>query len=237
MVKIVRGVVLHKRRKPFEHGLKFVNYMWLIDLTAPIPGFVARKLKTKDHFGGKADSILSAVRTFAQTNGEDIAETDTVTMACSLRTTGYVFNPLSVYWCFDENGKCKWAIMEIHNTYGDRHAHLIKPDAQGNARVSKEFYVSPFFTIDGQYETRTLIYGDKLTLVVNLFQNNEFVFSASFTGTARVANLTQRLQAYLRTPFSTMQAMIRIRAHGIWLWARRLPVIARPKHPTQIGMQ
>lgn len=237
MVKIVRGVVLHKRRKPFEHGLKFVNYMWLIDLTSPLPAFVARKLKTKDHFGGQVDSILEAVRIFAQAQGESVSTSDKVTMVTSLRTNGYVFNPLSVYWCFDSVGNCKWAIMEIHNTYGDRHAHLIKPDAKGNSRVNKEFYVSPFFTIDGEYETRTLIDGNEVTLVVNLFQNKEFVFSASFTGTASEATRTQRLKAYFRTPFSTLQAMTRIKAHGIWLWARRLPVIARPQHPTQIGMQ
>ena len=97
--------------------------------------------------------------------------------------------------------------------------------------------MSPFFTIDGRYETRTLIAGDKVTLVVNLFQNDEFVFSASFTGTAQDASFANRCKAYVRTPFSTLQAMARIRAHGIWLWIRRLPVIARPTHQTQIGMQ
>ena len=236
-IRIVRGVVLHKRRKPFAHGLKFVNYMWLIDLTQPLPAFVKRKLKTADHFGGNADSMLDAVRTFAEAQGESIAATDSITMVCSLRTSGYVFNPLSVYWCFDASGHCKWAIMEIHNTYGDRHAHLIKPDALGKSKVAKEFYVSPFFTIDGEYETQTLVDGNKVTLVVNLFQNKHFVFSASFTGTAQDATFANRCKAYVRTPFSTIQAMIRIRAHGIWLWMRRLPVIARPNHPTQIGMQ
>lgn len=236
-VRIVRGAVLHKRRKPFEHGLKFHNYMWLIDLTSSRPAFVERRLKPQDHFAGKSETVLDAVKAFATANGETVAPTDSVTMACSLRTNGYVFNPLSVYWCFSADGTCKWAIMEIHNTYGDRHAHLIKPDAKGNCRVSKEFYVSPFFTIEGHYETRTLIDGDKVTLVVNLFQNDEFVFSASFTGTAQDATFINRCQAYLRTPFSTLQAMVRIRAHGIWLWIRRLPVIARPHHPTQIGMQ
>ena len=236
-VRIVRGVVLHKRRKPFVHGLKYTNYMWLLNLSAPLPAFVSRKLKTQDHFAGKSATILEGVKAFAASQGESVASSDTVMMACSLRTNGYVFNPLSVYWCFDAQGQNKWAIMEIHNTYGDRHAHLIKPDAKGNARVEKEFYVSPFFTIEGHYETRTLIDGDKVTLVVNLFQNNEFVFSASFTGTAQDATFANRCKAYFRTPFSTLQAMARIRAHGIWLWMRRLPVIARPHHPTQIGMQ
>jgi DUF1365 family protein len=237
MVRIIRGVVLHKRRAPFTHALKFANYMWEIELTKPLPAFVARRLKPADHFGGEAPSVLEAVKTFAASAEENVRPDDRVVMVTSLRTTGYVFNPLSVYWCYGSDGVCRWAIMEIHNTYGDRHAHVIHPDAQGKAKVSKEFYVSPFFTIDGEYETRTSIDGDNVVLVVNLFQNNEFVFSASFTGKAKEASQLNRLFAVIRTPFSTLQAMTRIRIHGIWLWLRRLPVIARPIHPTQIGMQ
>ena len=50
------------------------------------------------------------------------------------------------------------------------------------------------------------------------------------------ASIKNRLIAYLRTPFSTFQAMARIKAHGIWLWLRRLPVVPRPVHPKQSGM-
>ena len=237
MVRIIRGVVLHKRRKPFVHALKFTNYMWEIELTKPLPAFASRRLKAKDHFGGQSSSVLEAVKTYAASAGETLNAEDRVVMVTSLRTTGYVFNPLTVYWCYSPAGECKWAIMEIHNTYGDRHAHLIHPDSQGRAKVEKEFYVSPFFKIAGEYETRTLIDGDAVTLVVNLFQNEEFVFSASFTGKAKAATQFNRLLAITRTPLSTVQAMARIRIHGIWLWLRKLPVIARPHHPTQIGMQ
>jgi DUF1365 family protein len=231
MVKLVKGKVLHQRRTPFKHGLKFTNYLWLADLREH-----QNKFLPKDHFGGEAKSMLEAVTEFAKSRGEEVRVSDKVFGLASARTNGYVFNPLSVYWCIDPNGETRWAILEIHNTYGDRHAHLLKPDAQGNSEISKEFYVSPFFTVDGEYKTRTYIDEDHVVVSVNLYQNKALVFSASFTGELMEASIKNRLTAYIRTPFSTLQATARIRAHGIWLWLRRLPVIKRPVHPKQSGM-
>lgn len=231
MVKLVRGKVLHQRRTPFVHGLKFTNYLWLVDLNSK-----QNKLLPKDHFGGEAPTMLDAVRFFAQSNGEEVLPTDKVLALASARTNGYVFNPLSVYWCIDPSGRTRWAILEIHNTYGDRHVHLIKPDEKGNATLKKEFYVSPFFTVDGDYKARAFIDEKNIVVSVNLYQNNALVFSASFTGEQLEASIKNRLLAYIRTPFSTLQAMARIRAHGIWLWIRRLPVIPRPNHPKESGM-
>jgi DUF1365 family protein len=231
MVKIVKGKVLHQRRTPFKHGLKFTNYLWLINLRED-----QQKFSPKDHFGGEAETMLQAVTEFAKSRGEEISDADSLLALASSRTNGYVFNPLSVYWCLDQSGATKWAILEIHNTYGDRHAHLLHPDAKGNGEINKEFYVSPFFTIDGEYKTRTFIDQDHVVVSVNLYQNNALVFSASFTGELMEASIKNRLTAYLRTPFSTVQAMARIKAHGIWLWLRRLPVVPRPAHPKQSGM-
>ena len=205
--------------------------MWLVDLNEP-----QKKLLPKDHFGGEAKTMLEAVEHFANSRGERIENSDKVLAIASARTNGYVFNPLSVYWCITKEGEVRWSILEIHNTYGDRHAHLLKPDEKGNAKIDKEFYVSPFFQIDGEYQTRTFIDQKRVVISVNLYQNNALVFSASFTGEQLEASIKNRLVAYLRTPFSTLQAMARIRAHGIWLWIRRLPVVPRPKHPKQSGM-
>ena len=73
----------------------------------------------------------------------------------------------------------------------------------------------------------------KVAVAVNLHQGGELVFTASFQGDLMAPNLWARL----RTPLATHQAMARIKAHGIWLWLRRLPVIKRPEHPKQVGMR
>ena len=236
MVKLVVGKVLHQRRTPFKHGLKFTNYLWLIDLGEALPNYLQNRLLARDHFGGEANTLKEAVTHFVKSRGEDVNDKDQILMLASARTNKYVFNPLSVYWCLDQNSKTRWAILEIHNTYGDRHAHLIKPDANGNALLNKEFYVSPFFTVDGEYKARAYLDDEKVAVSVNLYQNNALVFTASFGGKMQEATFSNRLAATIRTPFSTVQAMARIRAHGIWLWLRRLPVIPRPDHPKQSGM-
>ena len=205
--------------------------MWFVNLDEP-----QNKLLAKDHFGSEAHTIREAVEHFVFSCGEKIETDDKLFAIASARTNGYVFNPLSVYWCIKNDGTIRWAILEIHNTYGDRHAHLLHPDEKGNAVVSKEFYVSPFFTIDGEYKTRTFFDEKSIVLSVNLYQNSAQVFSASFTGELMEASIKNRLSAYIHTPFSTLQAMARIRAHGIWLWLRRLPVVPRPAHPKQGGM-
>ena len=73
MVKIAKGKVLHQRRTPFKHSLKFVNYLWLVDLKES-----QNKLLPKDHFGGEASSMLQAVAEFAKSRNEEILNSDKV---------------------------------------------------------------------------------------------------------------------------------------------------------------
>ena len=233
---IVRGKVLHNRRKPFQHGLTFKTYEWLLDLDQPLPNSVFASFLPEDHFGGKSASLRDAVETFAREHGASIERGDRVIMLATARSIGYVFNPLSVYWCLDAGNDVRWAILEIHNTYGERHAHVIYPDAQGRVVIAKEFYVSPFFEIRGEYHVRLILDSHHVHTSVNLHQDNELIFTANFSGTPVPATRTNFLRAAVRTPFASYQTMVRIKAHGIWLWLRRLPVIKRPEHKEQVGM-
>ena len=97
MVKLVRGKVLHQRRAPFVHGLKFTNYLWLVDLDETLPKFLSNRLLAKDHFGGEATTLKEAVTFFAKSRGENLEPGDKLLMLASARTNKYVFNPLSVY--------------------------------------------------------------------------------------------------------------------------------------------
>ena len=226
---MARGVVLHKRRKPFVHGLKFKTYLLLID---PDNERV-KGLLTKDHFGGEAKTFREAISEFANSRGEKLEASDKIKMLAAVRHFGYVFNPLSVYWIYDNTNKLKWVILEIHNTYGDRHAHLVKVNENSQAEMVKEFYVSPFFTIEGNYKITAKLDERKVAVAVNLHQGGELIFTASFQGDL----MEPTAWARLRTPLATHQAMARIKVHGIWLWIRRLPVIKRPVHPKQVGMR
>jgi DUF1365 family protein len=151
-------------------------------------------------------------------------------MAAQPRSLGYAFNPISVFWCFDDAGEQAGVVLEVHNTYGDRHAYLVHPDEQGRARTEKAMYVSPFHGVDGTYDIAVPIPTDRLHVAVTLRGHSRdssggdsSPFSASLTGTRTDIPLRRTLGAALRG-----SALIRV--HGIWLWARRLPVRPRPRH-------
>ena len=69
-------------------------------------------------------------------------------MLANARVAGHVFDPLSVFWCFDSGGDLACVVAEVHNTYGERHAYLLRPDHTGTARTGKELYVSPFNDVE-----------------------------------------------------------------------------------------
>ena len=91
-----------------------------------------------------------------------------VLMAAMPRAFGYCFNPISVFWCFGPDGDQRAVVVEVHNTYGDRHAYLVHPDEQGRARTDKQMYVSPFHGTDGHYELAVPVPGDRLDVAVTL---------------------------------------------------------------------
>ncbi len=144
-------------------------------------------------------------------------------MATQARALGYCFNPITVFWCHDRGGAPVATVIEVHNTYGDRHAYLVHPDEEGRASVPKEMYVSPFHGVDGRYDVVVPEPADDLTVCVRLVTDDGAVFDASERG-ALVEDPPWRAAP------AALRGAALIRAHGLWLWARRLPIKPRPSH-------
>ena len=75
-------------------------------------------------------------------------------MLANARTLGYVFDPLTVYWCYAADGSLEGVLAEVHNTYGERHGYVVEVDERGTGHADKEFYVSPFFGVFGDYQLK-----------------------------------------------------------------------------------
>ncbi len=120
-------------------------------------------------------------------------------------------------------------VLEVHNTYGDRHAYLVHPDEQGRARTEKQMYVSPFHGTDGYYEIAVPRPGERLHVTVTLHSDDGAVFTATLDGERTGASAWRAAPAALR-------GALLIRAHGLWLWARRLGVRKRPTILRQEGV-
>lgn len=232
--------ITHVRTKPSTYTLRHRTYLWLIDPDAPprLPRALRplARFEARDHFGGTAPTIRAGLSRFLEARGVDLAD-GAVTMLTQARVLGHVFNPLTVYWCSRADGSPLCVVAEVHNTYGERHGYLLHPDGEHRATTGKEFYVSPFFPVDGGYRMRLPEPGERLDLSVHLEREGGRPFTATVRGTRRRATPRALVRLALRHPFSTVAVSLAIRLHGIRLYLRGLPVQPRPQHRPQEGMQ
>jgi hypothetical protein len=241
---IVDGFVAHRRRGPIRHEFRHRVYQWLVDLDhlprppwylRPVVGFAAQ-----DHLGGTgpgaATDIKINVERFLAQRGIDLGAAGRIVMLANARVFGHVFDPLTVFWCFGTEGTLRCMVAEVHNTYGERHAYLLTPDPAGDVGVDKQFYVSPFNDVAGDYAMRFTITDHHVGVTIALRRDGNTVFDASFTGTPTPATTTTIARFALRQPAMTQRVSALIRFHAIRLWWRGLPVVARPHHVRQEGV-
>ena len=223
---IYRSTITHTRRGPIKNRFSNTSHMWLVDLDdLPDHGPLGR-FEARDHLGDPNRTIRQNVEAFLAAEGV-VVTGGKILMASNARAFGYNFNPISVFWCHDSTGALAATLVEVHNTYGDRHAYLVHPDAQGHALVGKAMYVSPFHGTDGHYELTVPEPTDRLQITVRLVTGEGTTFDAVLNGTAVTS--TTRL-AVLKAAPSAILGALRIRIQGVLLWARRLPVQPRPSH-------
>ena len=231
---LFRTTIRHTRRTPFARTFEHRSHLWLVDLDdLPDRGLLAR-FEARDHLGSPSATIRANVESFLARHGVDVAglAAGRILMATNPRSLGYCFNPISVFWCFDAAGVQVAVVVEVHNTYGDRHAYLVHPDEQGRARAAKAMYVSPFHGVDGHYDLAVPVPGHRLDIAVTLHTADGQPFSASVTG-ERVEATRGRHSSWpstWRTAGAALRGSALIRVHGVRLWARRLPVRPRPPH-------
>ena len=223
--------ISHARSAPLRNVFRYRGYLWLVDLDHLPRVRLLAGFRARDHLGDPRASIRANLDRFLAANG--IARPRTIMMLTQARVLGYVFNPLTVYWCHGPD--C--VVAEVHNTYGQRHAYLLHPDGRGRARVPKQFYVSPFYPVDGDYRMSLPEPGERLALSVRLDRPDGHSFAATVRGRAVPATVRARLQAAARYPWSTVAVSARIRWQGVRLYLRGLPVIPRPAHQSQEGVQ
>jgi DUF1365 family protein len=229
---LVAGEVTHRRPGPVRHAFRHRVYQWLVDLDAvPVLPRYLRPLATfasADHLGDPGRPIKQNVERYLAGHGIGLGPGGRVVMLANARVFGHVFDPLTVFWCFAADGTLAGVVAEVHNTYGGRHAYLLRPDAAGVAGVDKSFYVSPFFDVQGRYTLRFTLRPDVVSCSVTLRRGEDVAFAATFRGRPRPATRAALVGQFVRQPFITHRVSLLIRLHGTWLWLRRLPVVPRP---------
>lgn len=237
--RLYATTIRHARIAPVRHAFAHRSYSWFVDLDdlpdlgclASLAGFPAR-----DHLGDPGATLRANLDAFLATRGVDL-KGGRITMLANARVFGYVFNPLSVFWCHRADGALDCVVVEVHNTYGERHAYLVRPDAAGRASTGKELYVSPFNEVSGWYDLLVPEPGRRLHVAVQLHRSGHPPFVATLVGAGRPASAGAVVRSAVTKPLEPLAVMARIRWHGIRLWLRGLPVQPRPPHRPQEAVQ
>lgn len=232
---LYRTLIAHTRHRPWRHAFRYRHPMWLIDLGQPPRGVLLGRVlrfEARDHLGDPARTIRENVVEWVGEHGIDVAG-DRIVMLTNARTGGYVFNPITVFWCLRPDTTTSCVVTEVHNTYGGRHCYLLVPDATGRAQTDKALYVSPFNPVDGSYDMRFTTPTDRVHVAITLRREGKVAFSATLAGTRAPATRLTVLRTLLRYPLAAVRVTALIRYQGIKLFRRGLPVVERPPQPSQ----
>lgn len=230
---LYRTRITHLRRAPVHHYFEHHGYSWYVDIDRlpQLPRWLRpfARFDAADHLDGAPnDSLRQRIDAFLAERDIDL-HGGRITALMQARVLGYVFNPLTLYWCHDVNGVVRHIVAEVHNTYGGRHAYLLPPHADQPAMVRKRLYVSPFNDVDGYYLVRAPLPNAELDIRISLHRDDQPAFVATMRGTRRRASIGELLKLQLAAPLAPLMGAIGIRVQGITLWLRRVPVVPRPE--------
>ena len=231
---LVIGRVHHTRHTPLRHSFDQRHYQWLLDLDEPLrlPGWLRplASFRPEDHLAG-APSLPELKANVLRCLERDGIPAEGVTRVVALthaRVLGHVFDPMTAYWCLTADGALRGVVVEVHNTYGGRHAYAVRPGPSGAASVDKDFYVSPFNDTSGTYSIRFRLDPTRVSVGIRLHREGELVMTAVVDGVPVPATASSVVRTVARHPLMPQRVSALIRVHGIRLWARRLPVQRRP---------
>ena len=241
--RLYTGAVTHARTRPRRHRLRYRMFQCLFDLDTLPSLDKALKLfghnraalfsfHDKDHGDGSGDLRGDIDRRLAAAGLEPAAR---VQLLCLPRILGYVFNPLSVYFCQAEGGRLTAILYEVNNTFGERHSYLIPVanERQTPIRQScdKAFYVSPFMEMALRYDFTVTPPGEGVGVKIAVSDSQGAVLDAVFTGRRRAmsdATLAWTLAAY---PLMTLKVVAGIHWEALRLWLKGVRLTQKPSPP------
>jgi len=245
------GQVFHKRIRPKVHVLRYSVFSLLIDLSEL--DTLARSLWLFSHnrfnllsfydsdFGDlRSKETLEnyVVRNLRQASIEIVPSR--ILLSCFPRVLGHAFNPLSLFYCLNEEDNCYAVVHEVHNTFGERHAYVlpVESDAEGptewiQQRTDKCLFVSPFAHMGMRYEFRLNQPADRQVIVIRASDDQGLVITASYTARRAVLSTSQLLRLFLGIPLLGAKVVGGIHWEALKLWVKGVPLFKhQPKRST-----
>ncbi len=241
---LYKAKVMHHRLAPKDHRFHYEIFMFYLNLDE-IDGlskrlkFMSRNrfnlfnFRDKDHLQlprenpDTSKNIRAHISDYLSENGIALGN-GRIMVLTNLCTLGYQFNPVSFYFCYDEEGRPLCSIVEVCNTFREMKPYFLGGDTMHNGQfklnTGKYFYVSPFIDMDTNFDFDLSIPGEKLQLKIDDYDKEGKRFFISTLSGAKKELTDKRLLLYfLSFPLITLKVIGLIHFQAVKLWLKKLP--------------
>lgn len=243
------GSIAHRRFSPRPHDFRYALFMSLLDVDriaelmaisrfTSLNRFNVAAFHDRDHVGDASLSLRERLRRSAADAGRTLPD-GRILLLTHLRYAGYVFNPISIYYCFDRDHVLRSVLADVRNTYGGRQGYWLDPaDAvtrRFRAFTDKTLYVSPFMEMPLQYEFLLTPPGDSLVVHMNVSRRatRERVFDATLDMARRPWTAAAMRRTLAEYPLMTAKVIGAIHFEAARLRLKGLAVIPAPEGRTR----
>jgi hypothetical protein len=240
------GTVMHERLRPRRHRLQYRVFCLLLDLDE-LPALTGRfrllginrpgilGFREADHGDGATPLKDWAGRLLADAG---IAwDGGRIELLCYARMFGYVFNPLSVYFCHNTAGELAAILYEVHNTHGERHTYVLPAEGSGRQvrhAAKKQFFVSPFMPMDCTYRFRIRPPDQRVGVSILEDDAEGLLLAAAFAGRRQELSDAALRRVLLSYPLMTLKVVAGIHWEALKLLAKGMPLFHWRKAPRRI---
>lgn len=241
------GKVMHRRLRPAEN--RFVYPVFFLSIPLTRIEFLENRwfslnrrgvfsLRYADYGARDGSHPLIWVREVLGSYGLGCADGE-IWLQTFPRVLGYVFNPVSFYFCRDRAGALRAVLCEVNNTFGERHHYLLAhPDArpiepEDTLTARKVFHVSPFAAVEGSYRFRFRVEGGRTLARIEYFDATGDLLHTSISGEATGYSAGALVRAFVRYPWMTFGVIARIHYQALRLWLKRVPFTHKPVPPAE----
>jgi DUF1365 family protein len=230
--------VMHLRLEPKVNKFRYRIFMFALDLdeldSLRVPGFSRNRwnlytFRDRDHLtlpGLETASLRENLSAWVENHGIRLPVGGRIMLVTLPRVLGYIFNPVSFYFCSDAAGAPLCAVVEVGNTFRELKPYLLPaPESDGRFRLvtPKHFYVSPFSALDLCFDFKLRVPGETLDIHIDDRAGERPVLLSALTGQRAPLTTARLLWFTLKYPLITLKVIALIHWHALLLWLRRLP--------------
>jgi len=237
---IYKGIVTHRRFKPKRHFFSYKTFSIFFDLDElkdlekkvlifSLNKFNLFSFYNKDHGDRDGSNLKSWVKNTLKKFNINF-KISKIRLLCFPRIFGYVFNPLSIFYCYNENAELKAILYEVKNTFNEQHTYVFP--VEKNSKIitqncNKRFYVSPFIEMETAYNFRLAEPKETLSIFIKQTDPEGILLSACQIGRKEDISTKQLLINFLRHPMMTVKIIMAIHFEALRLWGKGVKLVKK----------